>query len=564
MKHLVYSTFLIALLIMGCSETKTVQSENPFFTQWDTPFGAPPFEKIKPEHYMPAFIQGMKEHKEDIDKIVDNSEAPTFENTLVAMDKSGALLNKVSMVFENLTDAHTNDSLQAISKEISPLLSAHYDDINLNQKLFERVKTVYKQKDSLELSPEQQMLLTEVYKGFVRGGADLPDDKKARMREINKELSGLSIQFSENVLKDNNAFKLVIDNKDDLVGLPASAIAGAAATAKEDGLAGNWVFTISRPSLYPFLTSSPMRELREHLYKGYINKGDNNNEFDNKEIVARIATLRIERAQLFGFNSHAEYVLDENMAKSPDKVYDILLKVWKEAVPVAEQEVKDMQAIINKEGGNFTLQPWDWWYYAEKVRLERYALSEEELSAYFEVNNVRDGVFAVATKLFGITFTPRPDVPVYQKDVKPFEVKEADGTSIGILYTDYFARPSKRGGAWMSAYRKQEVIDGENILPIIVNVCNFPAPTEDSPSLLSLDQVTTMFHEFGHGLHGLLSKCESHTLSGTSVARDFVELPSQIMENWAFEPEVMAMYAKNYKTGEIMPAELIQKINNAA
>lgn len=567
MKRLLFFVFILGLVVTSCQTQQkgsTSNMENPFFKEWNTPFGVPPFDQIEDEHFRPAFAEGMRLHKEEIDAIVNNPEAPTFENTMVALDKSGRFLNRVSNVFSNLSSAHTNDSIQAIEKEIEPQLSAHYDDINLNEGLFKRVKAVYEQRENLDLTTEEARFLEKKYKSFVRGGAELPADQKARMREINGELATLSVQFGEHVLKDNNAFKLVIEDEADLEGLPASSVSAAAATAKEEGQDGKWIFTISRPSLYPFLTYSPNRELREKLYKGYIMKGDNGNEYDNNKIVARIVELRSERAKLFGYNNHAEYILAENMAKNPENVYDILTQVWEKALPVAKQEVADMQAIADKEGANIKIEGWDWWYYAEKVRQAKYALSEEDVKPYFEVDNVQQGIFTLANKLWGITFTERTDLPKYHKDGKVFEVKEADGSTIGIFYTDYFARSSKRGGAWMSSFRKQEMVDGENVIPVITNVCNFPVSTEDMPSLLSLDQVTTMFHEFGHGLHGLLSKCETHTLSGTSVSRDFVELPSQIMENWAFEPEMLALYAKHYKTGEVIPEELVKKINNAS
>lgn len=567
MRKLLFIIFVVGLATSSCQTPKKESSsnmENPFFKEWSTPFSVPPFNEIKDEHYRPAFAEGMRLHKEEIDAIVNNNGAATFENTLVALDKTGAFLDRVYSVFSNLSSANTNDSIQAIEKDIEPQLSAHYDDINLNEGLFNRVKAVYEQRESLDLNTEQKRFLEKKYKSFVRGGAELPAEKKAQMREINGELATLSVQFGENVLKDNNAFKLIIENKAELEGLPASSISAAAATAKTEGLEGKWVFTISRPSLYPFLTYSTNRAYREKLYKGYIMKGDNGNEYDNNEIVARMTELRSERAKLFGYNNHAEYILAENMAKKPENVYDILTKVWDKALPVAKQEVADMQAIANKEGADFKIAGWDWWYYAEKVRQEKYALSEEDVKPYFEVDNVQQGIFTLAEKLWGITFSERSDLPKYHEDGKVFEVKEADGTTIGIFYTDYFARPSKRGGAWMSSYRKQQMVDGENVLPVITNVCNFPAPTDDMPSLLSLDQVTTMFHEFGHGLHGLLSKCEFETLSGTAVSRDFVELPSQLMENWAFEPEMLALYAKHYETGEVIPTELVEKINNAA
>ncbi|HYQ59216.1 MAG TPA: M3 family metallopeptidase [Draconibacterium sp.] len=566
MKKLLFFIFILGFGVISCQTQKketTSNMENPFFKEWNTPFGVPPFDEIKVEHYRSAFAEGMRLHKDEIDAIVNNAEAPTFENTLIALDKSGTFLDRVSSVFSNLSSADTNDSIQAIEKDIQPLLSAHYDDINLNEGLFNRVKAVYEQRENLELNTEEARLLEKRYKSFVRGGAELPADKKARMREINAELAKLSVQFAENLLKDNNAFKLVIEDEAQLEGLPASSISAAAAIAKEEGQEGKWIFTISRTSLYPFLTYSPNRNLREKLYKGYIMKGDNGNENDNNKIVARTAELRCERAKLFGYNNHAEYILAENMAKNAENVYDILTQVWNKALPVARQEVIDMQAIADKEGANIKIQGWDWWYYAEKVRQEKYALSEEDVKPYFQVDNVQQGIFTLANKLYGITFTERSDLPKYHKDGKVFEVKEADGSTIGIFYTDYFARPSKRGGAWMSSFRKQEMVDGDNVIPVITNVCNFPAPTEDMPSLLSLEQVTTMFHEFGHGLHGLLSHCETNTLSGTAVARDFVELPSQIMENWAFEPEMLALYAKHYQTGEVIPGELVEKINNA-
>lgn len=567
MKKLLLFITVLGFGLMSCQTQKketTTNMENPFFKEWNTPFGVPPFDEIENEHFRPAFAEGMRLHKVEIEAIVNNAEEPTFENTLVALDKSGSFLNKVSNVFSNLSSADTNDSIQAIEKDIEPQLSAHYDDINLNEGLFARVKAVYQQRENLDLNTEEARFLEKKYKSFVRGGAELPADKKARMREINSELATLSVQFGENVLKDNNAFKLLIEDESELKSLPAAAVSAAAATAKAEGEEGKWIFTISRPSLYPFLTYSPNRSLREKLYKGYIMKGDNGNEYDNNKIVARMVELRSERAKLFGYNNHAEYILAENMAKTPENVYDILTKVWDKALPVAKQEVEDMQAIADKEGADIKIEGWDWWYYAEKVRQEKYALSEEDIKPYFQVDNVQKGIFTLAQKLWGITFTERTDLPKYHEDGKVFEVKEADGSTIGIFYTDYFARPSKRGGAWMSSFRKQEMVDGENVIPVITNVCNFPAPTDDMPSLLSLDQVITMFHEFGHGLHGLLSQCQTRTLSGTSVARDFVELPSQIMENWAFEPEMLALYAKHYKTGEVIPTELIEKINNAA
>lgn len=552
--------FAIPFIMMNCTTKET----NPLLSEWDTPFQTPPFSQITEEHYLPAIQQGIDEQKAEIDAIVNNSEAPTFENTLIALDKAGASLSRTTSVFFAQKSSHTNEKMQAIAKEISPLLSALSDDINLNPQLFARVKTVYEQKDKLGLNTEEMRFLEETYNGFVRGGANLPADKQERFREVNTALSLASLTFGDHLLAEQNEFELIINDEAELAGLPQSELDAAVHAAKQKGVEGKYLFTISRTSLYPFITYADNRDLREKLYRGYFMKGDNGNDKDNKDLIEKIVALRIERANMLGFDSHSAYTLDNKMAKNADNVYKLLNEVWAAAIPAAEAEVAEMQKIVNKEGGNFELQSWDWWYYAEKVRQEKYALSEEELKPYFKLENVRDGIFALAGKLWGITFTERNDIDVYHPDVNVFEVKEADGTHIGIFYTDYYVRPSKRSGAWMTSYRKQQRINGENITPIILNVCNFPAPTEDMPSLLSFEQVTTAFHEFGHALHGLFSDCEFNTLSGTSVARDFVELPSQIMENWAIQPDVLKMYAKHYKTGEVMPQELIDKVVKAS
>ncbi|MGD9488676.1 MAG: M3 family metallopeptidase [Calditrichaceae bacterium] len=549
----------VGLMLWSCAK----EESNPFFSEYDTPFGVPPFSKIKEEHFMPAFKEGMKQQKREIEAIINNPETPTFENTIEAMERSGALLTKVSDVFDNLTSANTNDNLQEIAKEVTPLLSGHNDDINLNPNLFERVKQVYDKKDEMALSGEQSALLEKYYKNFVRGGANLDPEKQKRFREINEQLSLFSLQFGENILKEDNAFELVIDDEADLAGLPESVVKGAAEAAAERGYEGKWVFTLHKPSLIPFLQYSEKRDLREKMFKGYINRGDNGNELDNKEILSKMAALRVEKANLLGYKTHADFILDENMAKTPDRVYKLLDQLWDAALPIAKKEAKDMQEMIKSEGNNFKLEAWDWWYYSEKVKKARYDLDDAALRPYFKLENVRDGAFAVATNLYGITFEERPDLPVYHPDVKAFEVKEANGAHIGILYTDYFPRASKRGGAWMNAYRKQFRQDGKNITPVIANVCNFSKPTGDKPALLSFDEVETLFHEFGHALHGLLSNSTYHTISGTSVPRDFVELPSQIMENWASEPEVLKSYARHYETNEPIPDELIEKLENS-
>ncbi len=556
MRHIpILSVIMLAVLLTGSK-----RSSNPFFGEWDTPFEVPPFDEIKLEQYKPAFDEGMKQHKEEIEAIVENESEPTFENTIEAMDRSGAMLARVSRVFFAMRSSMTNDDIEAIAKDVAPRLSKHRDEIRLNDALFQKVRVVYEQRAKLDLTPEQDKLLEEYHKRFVRGGAKLPPEEKERVKELNAELSVLSLKFGENVLKENNRFELVIDDKADLDGLPSSVIAAAAETATERGHEGKWVFTLHKPSMIPFLQYSERRELREKIYKGYINRGDNDDELDNKETLARMATLRIERAGLLGYETHAHYVLEENMAKKPENVYKLLDELWKPALKRAKAEAADMQKMIDDEGGDFKLQSWDWWYYAERVKKAKYDLDEEMLRPYFKLENVLVGAFEVSSRLFGLQFEERTDVPKYHEDVSVFEVKEADGTHVGILYVDYFPRASKRGGAWMGEFREQLKMNGENIRPVIYNVGNFSKPTADKPSLLSFEEVNTLFHEFGHALHGLLSNCTYESLAGTNVARDFVELPSQIMENWASEPEVLKMYARHYETGEPMPDELIEKI----
>ena len=551
---------VVAVSLLVCSFS--LQEQNPFFSDFDTPFGVPPFDRIRVEHYMPAFMEGMKQQQEEIDDIVNSTGPPTFENSIEALESGGALLIKVGNVFRNMNSANTNEDIQSIAKEIAPLLSKHEDDIRFNEKLFQRVKTVYEQKDELALAPEQNKLLEEYYKYFVRGGANLNSDEKAVLAGINQELSVLSLRFGENLLKENNRFELVIEREEDLAGLPEAVRTSAAEAARERGHEGKWVFTLHKPSMLPFLQYSEKRNLREKIFKAYMNRGNNNDELDNKEILSRMAALRAEKAKLLGYENHAHYMLEENMAKQPKNVYELLEKLWKPALAKAKDEAEALQKMIDEEGKSFKLKAWDWWYYAEKLKRAKYELDDEILRPYFELENVRNGVFALANRLYGITLEERPDMPKYHEDVRVFEVKEADGTHIGILYTDYFPRESKRGGAWMSAYRKQSKLGGEKT-PVITNVGNFSKPTGDKPALLSLDEVYTLFHEFGHGLHGLLSNCTYETLSGTNVAQDFVELPSQIMENWVTEPKMLKIYAKHYETGEPIPQELVEKIKKA-
>jgi peptidyl-dipeptidase Dcp len=560
MKVKIMALLFTTLLFAGCSNNV----KNPLLEKWDTPFETPPFDKINEEHYLPAFYNAMKLHNAEIDAIVNSTDALTFENTIVELDNSGTMLKRVSRVFGAMNGAMNSDKIQEIAKEIYPKLSAHYDNINMNDALFKKVKTLFEIKDELNLNKEQNIVLGNYYRDFIRGGANLNADDKAKFSKINGELSTLSIQFGENVLKETNQFELVIDNKEDLEGLSESAIANAAETAANKGKAGKWIFTISKPSMIPFIQYSAKRELREKIYSAYFMKGDNNNELDNKKILVKMVNMRLERAKLLGYKSHADYVLDEQMAKTPANVYNLLEKVWTPALKRAKEERKDMQKLIKKEGKNFKLELWDWWYYAEKVKKEKYNLDENELRPYFEVNNVIKGVFGLATTLFGIQFEERNDIQKYHPEVKIFEVKEADGKHIGILYADYFPRDSKRAGAWMDEFRRQFKKDGEMITPLIYNVGNFSKPTGDKPALLSLDEVLTLFHEFGHAIHGLLSNCTYESVAATETPRDFVEFPSQVMENWALQPEVLKTYAMHYSTGEVIPAELVNKIEKAS
>jgi peptidyl-dipeptidase Dcp len=563
-KKLAFLT-VVAGITFSCSQpTKTTQDMNPFFETYTTPYEVPPFDKILNAHYLPAFQEGMKQQNAEIEAIVSSTETPGFANTIEALDRSGELLTKVSLVFFNVKEANTNDSIDAIAEEVAPLLSQHGDAIVLNDALFTKVKAVYEQKAGLGLNAEQTRLLEETYKSFVRGGANLAPDKKEELKKVNEELSLLELKFDKNMLNETNAYKMVIDKQEDLAGLPENVIAGAAEEAKAAGMEGKWVFTLQKPSWIPFVTYSDKRELREKIYKAMYMRGNNNNENDNKEIINQFVNLRLQKANIMGYESWSAFVLDDCMAKKPENVYNLLQKVFDPAIARAKEEVADMQKMVDSEGGKFKIESWDWWYYAEKVRMEKYALDEEQLRPYFEVNNVRDGAFAVATKLYGLTFTKLENMPLYHPECQVYEVKDADGSLIGVIYLDFFPRESKKGGAWMTNYREQKTTpEGINVRPVVSLTCNFSKPVGDKPALLSYDEVETFFHEFGHGLHGLLSQCTYSGIAGTNVSRDFVELPSQIMEHWVAEPEVLKMYAKHYQTGEVIPQELIDKLDKA-
>jgi peptidyl-dipeptidase Dcp len=557
---------LITLITLAMLSTigTTAENPNPFFEKYTTPYGVPPFNKITASDYIPAFEAGIKQQDEELAAIANNPATPTFSNTIAALDYSGKLLSKVNMVFFNLLESMNNDTMQAIAEKVTPLLTTHNDNIVLNEKLFQRIKTLYDNHTKLQLTAEQQKVLEEDYKKFVHQGADLTPDQKKKLRDLNTDLAMLELKFGNNLLAETNSFKLVLDNKADLAGLPENVITTAAEEANTDGLNGKWVFTLQKNSWIPFLTYSTRRDLREKLYRGYFMRCDNNNQYDNKQVILDIMKDRIALANLLGYKTPAGYILSDKMAKTPERVDALLQSLWVPSLAKAKEEVKQMQAIIDKENGGFKLASWDWWYYSEKVRKEKYDLNEDELKPYFKLENVRNGVFEVAHKLYGLNFEQLKNAPVYQSDVDVFKVTDATGKLIGILYTDYYPRPSKTVGAWMDNFSGQYIENGVNVRPVIVNVANLAKPTATEPSLLSMDDVTTLFHEFGHALHGLLSQVTYPSISGTNVPRDFVEFPSQFMENFAFQPEVMKLYAFHYKTGKLMPKELMDKIQNSS
>ncbi len=546
----------IGIFIMACS----TKNNNPFFSEWDTPFQVPPFDEIQEAHYMPALMEGLDRETIEIDKIINSSDDPTFENTIEAFEATGHFLDKVSNVFNNVRGTNATDILDNIAKEFAPIRTQHNDDKILNTNLFKKIKYVYDNTDRSVLTTEQNTLLDKIYGDFVRNGANLTEEEKVELREINKELSILTLTFEQNVRDDGNDWEIVLA-EDDLAGLTESVKSAAANIAEERGDKEKWIVTLDKPSWIPFLTYSERRDLREKVFAAYINRGNNNNEYDTKYIIPKIVNLRIKRANLLGYKNHAEYVLERNMAKTPENVYNFLNKLWKPALNRAKTEVYDMQSIIYNNGDNFKLEPWDWWYYAEKIRIEKYDLDDNELRPYFNVDNVINGVFWLSNQLFGITFTERTDIPKYFDEVKTFEVKEADGSHIGILFTDYHPRKGKGTGAWCSEFREQSNKNDKWVYPLVINVGNFTSPVGDQPALLGFDEVETLFHEFGHALHSLLS---NHTYTNYSMPRDFVEFPSQVMENWAIEPDVLKHYAFHYETGEPIPDKLINKIHNAS
>lgn len=562
MKRLKAITITILATLAACqSARKDTTMENPFFLTYQTPFQAPPFDQIRLEHYLPAVEEGIRQHQQEIDAVTANTAAPDFANTILRLDVSGDLLKRVMVVFDNLNSANTNADMQQLARELYPKVTAHEDNVMLNRTLFKRVKAVYEQREEAGLDHEQKRVTEKYYQDFIRNGASLTKAEQRRLRELNQELSLLSLQYGENLLAETNKnFRLVIERKEDLKGLPAEVVAAAAAEAEKSGSTGKWVFTLRKPSMIPFLQYAENRELREKIYRGYIMRGNNDNAFDNKTVLARMVELRQERARLLGFENHAEYVIDVNMAKTPQQVYDFLHQLWEPALRVAREERAAMQAIIDREGGTFKLASWDWWFYAEKLRKKKYDLDEADIKPYFSLDNIRKGIFYVANRLYGLQFERKEDVPVYHPEVEAWEVKEADGTHLGLLYMDFFPRDGKRVGAWNTGFRDQAYRDGKRVrYPITSIVCNFTRPYGDAPALLSLDEVETLFHEFGHALHHLFTDGPYQRTAG-NVPRDFVELPSQFMEHWVTEPEVLKVFATHYQTGAVIPDELIGKI----
>lgn len=556
------SLLTAGVLVSACNQPKQAEIANPLLAQWNTPFGIPPFESVKSEHYMPAYKEAMAAHLAEIDAITNSTEEPTFENTILAYDNAGELLSKVSAVFGSANGVNSNDTLQNIAKELSPLQSAHSSAISLDEKLFQKIKTVYDKRAELNLDADQMRLVEETYNGFEKGGANLPADKKEELKKINAEISALHTEFGQNLLKETAAYKLVIDKQEDLKGLTENQIAEAAARAEKAGQSGKWMFGLDNPSIMPFLANAENRELRKQMFTAYVNRCNNNNEADTKNIIKKLVDLRLKKAQIMGCETAADFILQDRMAKTPEAVYELLDQIWKPAIKVANNEANDMRAIIAKEGSDIQLEGWDWRFYAQKAMNEKFNLSEAEMAPYFKLENVRDGIFYVANKLYGLTFVQLTDVPLPNPEAVAFEVKDRDSSHLGVVFFDMFARPGeKRGGAWCGGFRGQSYKDGKRVAPLVTIVGNFTRPIGDQPALLTTDEVETYFHEFGHGLASLLRDVKYKGLGG--YPRDFVELPSQINEHWAFAPEVLKVYAKHYQTGDVIPQTLVDKMVKA-
>jgi len=546
---------------MAAQAPENPNAQNPFFQKWETPFSAPPFDRIRPEHYLPAFQAGIRRHNEEIREILKSRAVPTFHNTVEALEDSGELLDRVNGVFSAMVEADSNSPLQAVALAVGPLLSGHQDDIYQNDALHERVETVRARREPLP--PEARTLLEKTCRAFQRGGAGLSPARQARLRALHAELALLCLKFEHNLLDETNAFRLVVDRPGDLEGLSAAALEAAAEAGAMCDQEGKWVFNLHAPCLWPFLEQARNRDLRRRMFQAYVSRCDRGNARDNNGLAARITALRCEKARILGFSSYAEYALEESMARSPANAYRLLEQVWQPALRRAAQELAELQACMDRDLPGARLEPWDWRYYAERVRKTRFGLDAQALRPYFPLDQVREGAFRTANRLFGITFNQRSDLPVYHPEVLTYLVQDRDGGFLGIYYADYHPRPGKRGGAWMESFRRQWVRDGRDIRPLVYNVANFPRPVGNTPALLNLEEVRTLFHEFGHALHGLLSRCRYRSLSGTATALDFSELPSQIMENWATEPEVLAGYARHHRTGAPLPAEWAERIQQA-
>jgi peptidyl-dipeptidase Dcp len=548
--------FLLAVLCLPLAA-----EDNPFLTVPNTPFQTPPFDRIQLAHYLPAIQEGMKRQQAEIDAIVANPKAPTFENTIVALDMSGQLLGEVSAVFYSLLDAATSQPMQDLANELAPLLSAHNDNISLNDKLFARVKAVYDRRAKLKLDNVQRYLLENIYRGFVRSGALLDEKQKERLREINMEHSLLALKFNDNVLAETNSSYIIISNKEDLAGLPEGVVTEAAEAAKAMNLEGKWVFTAQKTSWIPFLQYSPKRNLREALYSCFFMRGDRDNDKDNKGVLQKILVLREERYRLLGYKTPADFYLEPRMAKTPATVNEFLMRLWKPALERAKAEAAEMQKLVDEEKGGFKLASWDWWNYAEKLRKAKYDLDDSALRPYFKLENVQQGMFTLAEKLYGLKFVERRDIPVYHPDVRVAEVREGNGTLLGILYMDFFPRDNKKGGAWSGTLRSTFYKNGKRVVPFATLVGNFTKPTAGTPSLLSIDEVQTSFHEFGHALNWLFTDSRYRS---NFAPYDSVELPSQMMEHWVLEPEMLKLYARHYQTGVVIPAALVEKLKKSS
>lgn len=553
-------------LLSACQEKENseVMNDNVFLiSEYSTPHGTFPFDKLKLSDYLPAVKEGIRLHDAEIDAIVKNPEAPTFENTIVALERSGSVLSRVQYIFYNLLEAETCAEMDSLSEEISPLETEHSNNVSLNADLFKRVKAVYEQKDALELTPEQNMLLVKTYESFEKNGANLSDEGKEKFRELSKRLSLLTLKYGQNVLNATNAYKLNVKDSSDLAGLPSAVVEAAAKKAKDSQMEG-WVFDLTYPSYAPFMKYAQKRELREQLYMAYNTKAASG-EFDNRQVVKDIVNTRLELSKLMGSNDYAERVLRYRMAENKENVYHLLNELLEAYKPTAMKEMEEVQAYAKAHGADFDIMPWDWSFYSEKLRDEKYSINDELLRPYFELENVKRGVFGLATKLYGLTFQKNDSIPVYHEEVEAFDVFDKDGSFLAVLYTDFHPRDGKRGGAWMTEFLCQHVDEkGVNVRPHISIVMNFTRPTDSLPSLLTFDELTTFIHEFGHSIHGMVANSHYESLAGTNVYRDFVELPSQMLENWAFEKEYLDGFAVHYKTGEPIPAELIEKIRRAA